>query len=285
MFKKLLFALAIFSGASAFSQEVEIAGDTMLCPNSNGTAYVVNDIAIDSYQWMVRDAFTSQPFEPIDGATDPTFTYSSYEYSVKEIRLDAVVMGDILVSSNILLIDSMVFLPIYTITEDSEDISINPENGGILLCEGGSFTVSIGMPYTTNIKWFLNGEVIASSGTSLEITGPGEYWVSAAPQDCPEYTQTSLPIVVTIDPDCQLSVPGHQTDEVSVFPNPVTDRLSFSNLEGDISVELFSVSGRKILTNRFPASQGLDLSGLASGVYVLKLLSEESFHQFKIVKE
>ncbi|NMH26969.1 T9SS type A sorting domain-containing protein [Flavobacterium silvaticum] len=286
MFSKLLLSgMLIFSVASK-AQEVEIAGDTMLCPNSNGTAYVTSQDPIDSYQWLVRDAFTSDPFVPIPGATEATFTYSAFEYSVKEIRLGAVLFGDIYMESNILLIDGWAFLGITTMTEDDSDISTNPNDGSLMLCQGGSFDVSVMSPYTTNVLWFKNGTQVAANITTLEITGPGEYWVSGAPQECPDYVQTSLPIVVTTDPDCQLGVMNPERNAVLVYPNPVENLVKFQSGIVISAAEIINMSGQAVLKSILQTESGsFDVSGLASGIYILNLKAGNGIEHYRIIKE
>ena len=57
--------------------------------------------------------------------------------------------------------------------------------------------------------------------------------------------------------------------QIKIYPNPVRDKLYFSNIEGITHLELFSIEGRKIelqLINNF-----IDLEGFANGLYICKI--------------
>lgn len=283
----LLFALSVFFGTGLFAQEPTIAGDTMLCPEGEGTAYIVNDQAYDSYQWQYRFAFTSDPFTNISGANEATFTYDAYNYSLTDIRV-VVTLGEDTYTSNELLIDGYVFLPIFTISDYDDDVvSINPENGNMVLCEGASFTLSAGMPYDTNVQWYKDGAAIdGATNVTLTVTGAGEYYVTAAPQTCPDYTQTSLPTVVEIDTECSLGVDQPGKLSFASWPNPVSGNLSFSASQTIETLDVYSITGQRLLSAKPATAAGsIDLGQLASGVYVMEVKSEGASNKVRIVKQ
>lgn len=85
---------------------------------------------------------------------------------------------------------------------------------------------------------------------------------------------------------------SNQTEPVIVFPNPVTDMLTIrpaSPEEGNIKLALVSSQGQLVterevsfswLNNQYTA----DLSGLASGIYILRLTTVDRILTFRIVK-
>ena len=77
------------------------------------------------------------------------------------------------------------------------------------------------------------------------------------------------------------------SDKVKIYPNPATDliNVSVSNYVGDLKVELFDINGRLVKTKSvdFSGNYALDLNGLNSGVYVVKLSGSELNHSEKIV--
>ncbi len=56
----------------------------------------------------------------------------------------------------------------------------------------------------------------------------------------------------------------------SIFPNPVNDSLYLSNIDLDSNYSIYSIEGRKIITNRQLQST-IDVSNLNSGVYFLRI--------------
>ncbi|MCD8518460.1 MAG: T9SS type A sorting domain-containing protein [Flavobacterium sp.] len=78
-----------------------------------------------------------------------------------------------------------------------------------------------------------------------------------------------------------------QSDAVKIYPNPATDLINVmvSNFVGDLKVELFDINGRLVKSKSidFSGNYTLDLNGLNSGVYIVKLTGTELNHSEKIV--
>ncbi|MFP9115672.1 T9SS type A sorting domain-containing protein [Flavobacterium sp. RHBU_3] len=192
---RLLFCLFIATITGAFAQQqAVIQGDEMLCPGGTGNAMVLGIVPYDSYQWQVK-AYGESNFTNIEGAIYSTFQYDAYTYSVTTIRAQVSQNGETFYS-NELFIDSMVFLPIFYSTETTGDVTFDPNQQGYILCEGGAIINTVGEPYT-NVQWYKDEVAIeGATGTSYTITAPGTYYAIAAPADCPQSAQTTLPCVV-----------------------------------------------------------------------------------------
>ena len=83
-----------------------------------------------------------------------------------------------------------------------------------------------------------------------------------------------------------LSVSDFDRNALAVYPNPTTNVLNIdyrSNLTG---ITVYNSIGQEVLRRNTEASQlQLDLSKLTSGIYIVKLASEEGQHSFRVVKE
>ncbi len=77
------------------------------------------------------------------------------------------------------------------------------------------------------------------------------------------------------------------SDTVKIYPNPTTDvvNLSVSNFVGNLNLELFDINGRLVKSKSidFSGNYTLDLNGLNSGVYIVKLTGSELNHSERIV--
>lgn len=85
-----------------------------------------------------------------------------------------------------------------------------------------------------------------------------------------------------------LSAEEQQVTSFIVYPNPVSDRLFIEVSENTNSVKavLHTVMGTKIWEQTLqPQNQGLDVSGLRNGVYLLTLATDLSSQTLKIVKK
>lgn len=194
--KKTLFsALLVLVTAFAMAQQPTIEGDLMLCPESDGIAYVANDVAYDSYQWYV-DFYPYGTFDPVPGATEESFTYDAYNYSLAKIKVVTTV-GSNTYESNVLTIDSMVFLPISYMTELQGNAVFDPDQQAYVLCgDAASIITTVNNPYTL-VQWFKNGVAIpGATNQQYVIMGPGIYYAVASPADCPNMQQTTLQAVV-----------------------------------------------------------------------------------------
>ena len=82
-----------------------------------------------------------------------------------------------------------------------------------------------------------------------------------------------------------LGVGGISAIQFSVFPNPVEDLLNITTSVSNYTIELYSLQGT--LVERIENNEGsksIDYSDLASGVYIVKLISGEFSQTVKIVR-
>ncbi len=84
--------------------------------------------------------------------------------------------------------------------------------------------------------------------------------------------------------EAKLSVWGVNTiklnnDNIKLYPNPVKNLIEIDGYNGNSKIEIFNVSGQRILGT--PFSRQIDAQGLNSGLYLLKLDNI----QFKFIKE
>ncbi|MGC1633087.1 MAG: endonuclease, partial [Gelidibacter sp.] len=85
-----------------------------------------------------------------------------------------------------------------------------------------------------------------------------------------------------------LSLDAVNAIPIRVFPNPTKDRVSIFGIRNNIRMEIFTVDGRKLMTQQLNADRSFNLSsdfGLTTGIYVLHLKSEGQSVAKKIVIE
>ena len=255
-----------------FGVQPVIAGDVMLCPNSNGTAGLLNNITYDSYQWQVR-LYGEEEFTDIGGAASASFTYDTYNYSVTEIRVKVTMDGQTYYS-NALSIDGMVFLPVFFFTETDGDAEFDANTQNYVMCEGGTVTNTVGMPYTI-VQWYKDEVAIeGATEASYTITSPGLYYAIAAPAECPESTQTTLPTVVVMGSDCSLGTNNPiAKKDIILYPNPARNMVNI-DLPENSGIENYSIidlTGKIILSGKLSSTSGINISSLSAGTYLIKL--------------
>ena len=82
--------------------------------------------------------------------------------------------------------------------------------------------------------------------------------------------------------DTQVSIDDVDNINVAVYPNPVSDVLNIRG-EGIQQIELMDVNGRTVMTSG--ATSQLNLSGMAAGLYMVRVITNEGVHTQKIVKK
>ena len=79
-----------------------------------------------------------------------------------------------------------------------------------------------------------------------------------------------------------MSIDDVDNINVAVYPNPVSDVLNIRG-EGILQIELMDVNGRTVMTSG--ATSQLNLSGMAAGLYMVRVITNDGVHTQKIVKK
>ena len=118
-------------------------------------------------------------------------------------------------------------------------------------------------------------------GTAISISPNGKYiagWLNGPPPFAEGW-------VVYID-DLILGTQNVSQNTVSFYPNPVQDVLHLNAKEAIDAVRVYSITGQQISNITFSNNQSeVNLAGLASGVYLVKVSSNGSVETLKVVKQ
>jgi hypothetical protein len=110
--------------------------------------------------------------------------------------------------------------------------------------------------------------VAATAGTGVYST-----WTISA-QDNPYFFSDT----------CNLSYVSLNIPQISVYPNPVRDKLFYDTKSQVENVLIYDNLGRKIEINVDINSKYINLSALNRGIYILKILTDKGVVQEKIIK-
>ncbi|TVR89833.1 MAG: T9SS C-terminal target domain-containing protein [Saprospirales bacterium] len=232
LYLSLLFVLIAAGAVSAQCDfEPEIAGDLMLCPESEG---VLNTGSYDSYQWYKRPFSGGGDAEAIPGATDSFLTVNYYDdvpawFSV-EVERDTCV-----VRSEEVLLDGYAFLPPFV--ETIGDFTIGP-NGETIICNNDSLRYLFSMD--TSIQWYRNFEPIpGATDPELIVTEGGSYFAEGAPYECPEFIM-QLGVTLQVDKvDADAAIPQIELegyDEITLLnPGEFVDWQWYCEWSGELT--------------------------------------------------
>lgn len=156
--------------------------------------------------------------------------------------------------------------------------------------------------YSNNVTGYeieRNGNVLANIDNTNtiyvdnSITVPGNYCynVVAIYDNVIKSTPSSPDVCLNVDTTLS-TFDINKFGALSVFPNPVTDfvRIKFANkLSDNATVEIYNMDGKLVLTKLFSENvlekQGIDLSSLISGSYLLVVKDKNSSYKAKLIKK
>lgn len=275
--------MILFLSQISFAQcdfDPTITGDVILCPNSSST---ISTQEYDNYQWYKRQFSEPNPV-PIAGEKSQSITISNptdvfYYYSV-EATLDGCTEF-----SPEVLIDAWAFIPVTVISLG--DFTIG-NNGESIVCNGDTMYFELNQPYTTNITWFKNGEAIANdTTTTLTVTSPGQYTVTAAPGICPDYVQSLGLTLEVAFIECSSKVEEDfiENKNVLIYPNPAIDQIHVkSEIEEILNLSIYNGFGQKPYSKAIGSKTAtIDVSDFQKGLYILEFQMETNTEFHKLI--
>jgi hypothetical protein len=72
---------------------------------------------------------------------------------------------------------------------------------------------------------------------------------------------------------------------LSVYPNPASQFLQLSSVEGVTCFQLFNILGQPLISKSYPKSATIDISSLNSGIYLIRIRQKGSNKTFRFVKK
>lgn len=83
-----------------------------------------------------------------------------------------------------------------------------------------------------------------------------------------------------------LSIPASETNNVTIYPNPVQDVLNIFYQKNITSVAVINILGQKVLENNFDGTDvKLNMSQLPAGSYLVKVIADGDIKTIKIIKK
>ncbi|WP_430615130.1 fibronectin type III domain-containing protein [Flavobacterium sp. JP2137] len=136
-----------------------------------------------------------------------------------------------------------------------------------------------------NIIWYSSEQDAATDTNRLAanmplIDGNVYFGVLRSDAGC-----LSLPFAVTVKINKPLGVNDFDLTKLNYYPNPVKDVLTISYKETITRVEVYSLTGQRVLTMNASDYQVLvDMSRLAAATYVVKIYTDNQSQFVKIIK-
>ena len=131
-----------------------------------------------------------------------------------------------------------------------------------------------------NLIWY-NAETEGSELPSTTVITTGTvYYVSQTVDGC----ESADRLMVTAGED--LKAPGFDKLSLKYYPNPVSDILIITYSNAIESVEIFNVLGQKVYQKAHNNQEvKIDMSSLATGNYIVKVMSKGLVENLKVIKK
>jgi type IX secretion system substrate protein/Ig-like domain-containing protein len=136
----------------------------------------------------------------------------------------------------------------------------------------------------SNIIWYpssadaLAGTNALAAGTIL-VSGL-TYYATQTVGGCT--SATSLAVTVTVT----LGVDNFTMSNLKVYPNPTFDVLNIENAHAIVGIEIYTITGQKVAVKTInEVTASIDMSGLAGGTYLVKVISDTAVKTVKVLKK
>lgn len=156
----------------------------------------------------------------------------------------------------------------------------------ILNVENGEIVITSALPSGAKIEWFRDGVLLPQFADISKIrpTVSGKYIAKITVENlCSASSDERIVSLTSVEENNFISEIGYKT---SLFPNPCSEEL-FIQLNATSDIEIFSVSGEKVMSMRGETGEiRLNVQTLSNGFYVVRItnLSGLSSEIHRIVK-
>ncbi|SFZ92810.1 Por secretion system C-terminal sorting domain-containing protein [Flaviramulus basaltis] len=141
-----------------------------------------------------------------------------------------------------------------------------------------------------SLRWYLNNAFQSSASGQLSFTpasiADGDQIRFEVSHSSLSVCHTSSTLVSeTITLDCNaLSADEFNLNSIELYPNPVTNIINIRGLHETANIEVYSSYGNKVLSLKSIESNKIDISNLASGMYVVRISTDKGQAVKKVIK-
>lgn len=244
-------------------------------------------------------------FTDINGNTYPTVIIGSQEWMTTNLRATLGTMVTVNVNSPIYGSSTPLYFPYAgnryynwnaignTTFENGWHVPTMNEWSTLIANSGGTSSLfnngffsqdSYQVGYNTNLN----------SYTVTNFDNTAVFWtidlLSGNSARCTEFTSAgqqygqrlkTIGLAVRLVKNTSLSTNQFDKSDIKIYPNPVQNQLNIDSQEEVLSIEIFDLLGKKIFEGK---GNTIDVSGLQSGIYLLKINTKNVILTQKIIK-
>lgn len=130
-----------------------------------------------------------------------------------------------------------------------------------------------------NLKWYSDTGLTTEIPDTTTVADMETYYVTQTVNGC-----ESQPLAIEVHVQV-LSLNKLHIEDLNVYPNPTKDILNISAKKEISEIEIFNLSGQRVLNKKNSIINSVDLSAFPRGNYILKVRSGKNQKTFKVVKQ
>lgn len=153
------------------------------------------------------------------------------------------------------------------ITVEVLDAPINNLGNDTTMCSDISWSLSLNADTSGTYLW----QDASTNGYYLVVNAPGIYWLSiTAENGC-----ATLDSIIIDEKKCTVGIPSNSVSGFTIYPNPASNDLHLSGLNGTASITITDQAGRIVLTESDMNNENvLDVQRLSEGVYFIEIMEQ-----------
>lgn len=131
---------------------------------------------------------------------------------------------------------------------------------------------------TGDLTWYEDEDGLIELPETTELVDGVTYYVSQSIEGC-ESGLFAITVHLT------LGMNNFEKYPITVFPNPVSTTLNIKSEKPIDSVEIFDITGRRLVRMTDVVNRQIDFSAYAVGTYVIQIKAGKEFQSIKFLKE
>lgn len=137
-------------------------------------------------------------------------------------------------------------------------------------------------PDLAEVYTISNGQLALGARNHVDLNDPAIGSIDEARIYARTLTEEEIVKIYELDPDNLTHVDQAKLSPISVSPNPAKNKVNINTKEAVESVIFFDLSGREVLKSK---SKSIDISGLNSGIYSIKIKTEGRVFTSKVIRK
>ncbi|MBM3177063.1 MAG: T9SS type A sorting domain-containing protein [Bacteroidetes bacterium] len=163
----------------------------------------------------------------------------------------------------------------------SQTFCINPKKPVITATGLEGTNVVLKSDYASSIEWYRNSNPLTGENKQeFSPTLEGNYQVAYSVGTCKTFSDV-FPVIVT-------ALMKDSPDHLTLYPNPATEwvtlRLPTAWCGGSVALEIFKMTGEKVLSRTHFSDAPIDVSMLSKGGYILRVRKDKAWLESRLIK-